>query len=115
LASDEFFCSNNVRESGNISVGMVALSVDEPVRISCLKRGLRWVSNFFLEAVDNAAWLMIELETSYPSLAFISSMTLGDPVRCSEWTVFSGGNLVWMFCVWISLTRCVIVDKTWGM
>ena len=99
MVSDEFFCSNNVRESGEGLAGVVTLSVDEPVRMSCLKRGLRRVSNFFLEAADDTAWLMIELETSCPSLVFISFMILGGPVRSSEWTVFFGVALVWRFCV----------------
>lgn len=39
LASDEFFCSKNVRESEEGSVGVVSLAVDEPVRMSVLKKG----------------------------------------------------------------------------
>ena len=55
MASDEFFCSKNVRESEEGSVGVLLLVVDEPVRMSVLKRGLMRDSNFFLDAADEAA------------------------------------------------------------
>ena len=50
---------------------MDELSSEDPVRMSFLKRGFRRVSNRFLMAADDAAWLIMEFETSWPSLAFI--------------------------------------------
>ena len=94
LASDEFFCSKKVRASGSGSVGVSEPSVAEPARMSCLNRGLRRVSKRFLVAADDAAWFMIEFDTNWPSLAFIWSMTLGGPVRSSNWTVGVGVALV---------------------
>ena len=96
------------------SIGMDVLSLEDPVRMSVLKRGLRRVSKRFLMAVDDAAWLIMEFETSWPSLAFIWSITFGGPLRSSKWTAASGVDLEWRYCVWITLTRFLMVEEIWG-
>ena len=71
FASDRLFCSKNLREEAQGSVGIDELSAAEPVSTSVWMRLLSLVLNFFLLDADDATYAIIKFDTSWPRQAFI--------------------------------------------
>ena len=66
-----FFWSKKGLENSIDFIGILSLDVADLIRISLRKIGFKRISNFFFAADDDMAWLKMEFETNWPSLAFI--------------------------------------------